>query len=199
MFVPWPLAMVMTAAVVSMRRSQPPLVLHYFLGCLSLFFSSHCPAHFRTILEPDSYRGRTAHRSAPSACWLGLTRRSLSGGGLLPLDCCGATAGRGGPTRRHSCLSVDHGGEEFGLHELIDSLETLAIPAIAVAGVALVMQQSFQIVSKLVHDREFIEAEACGVAGPRPDHSLSLTFPTSTNASLKEHLRRRKRMFGSLR
>ena len=107
--------------------------------------------------------------------------------------------GRIGPTWRHSSLSVDHGGEEFGLHELIDSLETLAIPAIAVAGVALVMQQSFQIVSKLVHDREFIEAEACGVAGPRPDHSLSLTFPTSTNASLKEHWRRRKRMFGSLR
>ena len=72
LFVPWPLAMVMTAAVVSMRRSQPPLVLHYFLGCLSLFFSSHCPAHFRTMLEPDSYRGRTAHRSAPSACWFGV-------------------------------------------------------------------------------------------------------------------------------
>jgi hypothetical protein len=51
--------------------------------------------------------------------------------------------------------SVDHGGEEFGLHKPVDSLETLAFRAIAVAG-ALVIQQRLQIVSQLVHDRELI-------------------------------------------
>ena len=64
--------------------------------------------------------------------------------------------GTGGLARLQRRLSVDHGGEEFGLHEPIDSLETLAFRAIAVAGVALVIQQHFQIVSKLVHDRELI-------------------------------------------
>jgi hypothetical protein len=56
----------------------------------------------------------------------------------------------------HRRLSVDYGGEELGFNEPIDPLETLAFWAIAVAGLALVIQQHLQIVSKLVHDREFI-------------------------------------------
>jgi|HubBroStandDraft_1064217.scaffolds.fasta_scaffold00504_3 hypothetical protein len=52
------------------------------------------------------------------------------------------------------CLTVDHGGEELGLHELIDSLETLAFRAAGVAGTALMVEEHFQIVSKLVHGRE---------------------------------------------
>jgi hypothetical protein len=42
------------------------------------------------------------------------------------------------------------------MHEPIDPLEGLAFPAIAVAWAALVIQQHFQIVSKLVHDPELI-------------------------------------------
>jgi hypothetical protein len=64
--------------------------------------------------------------------------------------------GQGGLAVLQRCLSVDHGGEDFGLDEPIDSLETLAFRAIAVAGAALVIQQHFQIVSQLVHDRELI-------------------------------------------
>jgi hypothetical protein len=64
--------------------------------------------------------------------------------------------GQGGLAVLQRCLSVDHGGEDFGLDEPIDSLETLAFRAIAVAGAALVIQQHFQIVSQLVHDCELI-------------------------------------------
>jgi hypothetical protein len=49
-------------------------------------------------------------------------------------------------------LRIDHGGEEFGLHELVDSLEAPAFPALTGAGGALVIQKGFQIVSQFVHD-----------------------------------------------
>jgi hypothetical protein len=39
------------------------------------------------------------------------------------------------------------------VHELIDSLEAAALPAIAVTGAALMIQQRFKIISKLVHGR----------------------------------------------
>jgi hypothetical protein len=48
-------------------------------------------------------------------------------------------------------LRVDHGGEEFGPHELVDSLETPAFPALTGAGGTLVIQQGFQIISQFVH------------------------------------------------
>jgi hypothetical protein len=53
-------------------------------------------------------------------------------------------------------LTVDHGGEEFGLQELVDALEPLAFRAIPVAGYTLVIQQHSQIVTKLVHGLELI-------------------------------------------
>jgi len=62
--------------------------------------------------------------------------------------------GPGGLARLQRRFSVDHGGKELGLQELIDSLESLAFPAIAAAGAALVIQQPFQVVSQLVHDRD---------------------------------------------
>jgi hypothetical protein len=39
---------------------------------------------------------------------------------------------------------------------MIDSLQTLTLRAVTVAGTALVIQQHFQIVSEFVHDRESI-------------------------------------------
>ena len=60
------------------------------------------------------------------------------------------------PAAIHGRFRVNHGGEEFGLHEPIDPLERLAFPAIAVAWAALVIQQHFQIVSQFVHDLELI-------------------------------------------
>jgi hypothetical protein len=54
--------------------------------------------------------------------------------------------------RLQRCFSIDHGGEEFGLHELVDSLESLAFWAIAVCQAALVIQQHFQIASKFLHN-----------------------------------------------
>lgn len=58
--------------------------------------------------------------------------------------------------RLQRCLRIDNGGEELGLQELIDALETPAFRALAVGGVALVIQEHSQIVSKLVHDRELM-------------------------------------------
>jgi hypothetical protein len=61
--------------------------------------------------------------------------------------------GLGGEARIERRRCIDDGGEEFGLHELIDALETVALRALTVARAALVRQQHFQIVSKLVHGR----------------------------------------------
>jgi hypothetical protein len=60
--------------------------------------------------------------------------------------------GLGWPTQLQRCVGVDHGGEDFGQHELVDSLKALAFAAIAIAGGALVIQQRFQIISQLMHD-----------------------------------------------
>jgi hypothetical protein len=43
----------------------------------------------------------------------------------------GLRLGMGGLARGQGCLSVDHGGEEIGLHEFVDSLEILAVGAVA--------------------------------------------------------------------
>jgi hypothetical protein len=59
------------------------------------------------------------------------------------------TRGLPGIPRR---LRINHRGEKFGLHELIHALQTLAFAAIAANGAALVIQQHFQVESKLAHD-----------------------------------------------
>ena len=59
----------------------------------------------------------------------------------------GLRNGAGGLARLQGRLVIDDGGEELRLHEAVDSLKSLAFPAIAVGGAALVVQQHFKIVT----------------------------------------------------
>jgi hypothetical protein len=73
--------------------------------------------------------------------------------------CCRAIDGRQLALRGLACqgrFRVDHGRKELRLHEPIDLLQTVALPAIRAGRAALVIEEHLQICSELVHDRESI-------------------------------------------
>jgi hypothetical protein len=73
--------------------------------------------------------------------------------------CCRAIDGWRLGLRRLACqrrFGVNDGGEEFRLHETVDLLQTLALPAIYAGRAALVVEKHLQISSQFVHDRESI-------------------------------------------
>jgi hypothetical protein len=58
--------------------------------------------------------------------------------------------------RLHWRLAENDGRKDLGLHELVDPLQTPAFRATLRAGAASVLQQKSEVISKLVHGREFI-------------------------------------------
>ena len=69
---------------------------------------------------------------------------------------CGAGSAPGGVPRLQWGLAENDGREDFGLHELVDALQAATFRAALRAGAAAVFQQKSEVISKLVHGREFI-------------------------------------------